>query len=190
VTSRPRADRLRNRAVIHVESIESQRDRLFAREVIVAYLDGRPAASWLVMCEPEWGAWSLNHLCGSGLGQGWPPGPSGLDPKTFAIALRSALKDVRVFAELHLAVTKWLKCIHEVAGEDLSFSVRDARELVRDYEDDKELWRRAAADASEHSPPTRRAASEAIRLAEFIRLLNAPPHSGAPCQAGQGNRNS
>jgi hypothetical protein len=172
---RPRSDRMRKRAFIHVDGIEHIRDRPFAREVAIAYLDGRPTASWLVMPEAEWETWSLNRHRGSSRWQDWGPDPLGLDPRTFTIALRCALKDVRAFAESHLAVTRWLKFIHQVAGEDFSISVRDAHTLVRGYVIDEGLWRRIAADASDLYPRIPRAASEATRLAAYVQMLNAHP---------------
>ncbi|WP_158933126.1 hypothetical protein [Acidisphaera sp. S103] len=158
-----------------MDSIEHIYDRPYAREVAIAYLDGRPTASWLVMPEAEWEDWSLNRHRSSSGWHGLQPDPLGLDPTTFTAALRVALEGVKVFAELHLAVIKWLKIVHEAAGEDFSLSVGDAHTLIRAYASDEGIWRRVAADASALHSHVLRAASEATRLAGYIRLLNAHP---------------
>lgn len=164
-----RAARLRSSAIIRVEGVERLRDRPFSREVAVAYLDGRPTASWLVLPESRWPEWATRQNAGEGL----LAGRHGLDPRTVATELVSALAGVTPYAESHFAVRKWLERLFAAACEPLPFQVKDAHWLARTLSAPKEAVQRAAADVEGIRAESWRAAGDATCLAMFILSLSS-----------------
>ena len=101
------------------------KDLVFSLEIGVAYLDGRPAASWLVEPEERWAPASAAEVRNKYANLG-----SGLTAVVVAEELRSATLGYRIYSKDHIEADRWIRRLATACELSLGIKVRDFWSLI------------------------------------------------------------